>query len=510
MRVAYAIAALVSMACVDAATFRVIAPGAKSSVQVSIRGQRSKLTAQDPDVPYFTGEASCNGSCPYKYVVDGVEETFERTLNGDMTLNDIFQRQITYASLPPLPHPIKNNPWTRGGPKGSIWDDQYVPSIFIHGDQTEIENIIRNVPKENTMVKFTIIGPDQAWTVENCTFRIHGAGKSRNNAKQSWEWSLPEGKYIDNRNWFKIRHMEEDPTQMREKLYSDVLGALDTYANRANMVRLFMNGLGFGTFNMLDDVIQYSYINAMWYDGKPPREMGPLYDGASGADFKYYADSEHYEESWKPNKDSPEEHDPIIDFTDEFQYLDTTDDAEIEKFNQKFNIDQFLRFMVVEYLTADWDGYWMEQTNIGAYCDPTENDRWYFLGQDFDATFGVNLVTPEEREDFVKISYKEYPKRYPDSVMINRLLENHKIRQTFETYLKDTVKILFNDQTLSRRVIAYHDFIAPDLRWDRSIKQLSPGTNFGWTFEQTSENLYHKVNAPNDNGGGADWGLLQW
>ncbi|KAI7857689.1 coth protein-domain-containing protein [Circinella umbellata] len=510
MYVTYAIGLVIATAYVNAATFKVIAPGALQDVSVSIAGQRIPLTQNDPDIPYFQGQADCNGSCSYKYVVDGAEETFERSLNGDTTLNDIFQRPVTYASLPPLPHPIKQNAWTRGGPKGSIWDDQYIPSIFITGDPLEMEDLVENVPKKKVNVKFTIIGADQVWSFEDTTFSIHGAGKKHNNAKQSWDWFLPEGQFLDNRNWFKLRHMEEDPTQMREKLYSDVLGALDTYGNRANMVRLFINGVGFGTFNMLDDVIQYSYINAMWYDGDPPATMGPLYDGATGADFSYSSSESHYEDAWKANKASPEKYGPLQEFTEDFKHLDIKNDQEVEEFSKRFDMDQFLRFMVVEYLTADWDGYWMEQTNLGAYCDPTENDRWYYLGQDYDATFGVNLMTPEGR-DFVNVSYKDYPKRYPDSILINRLLENKKMRETFETYLKDTVRILFNEKTLNPRIIAYHNYIAPDLRWDRSIKQVAKhGIDFGWTFEQTSGNLYEKVSAPNDNGGGADFGLIEW
>lgn len=67
---------------------------------------------------------------------------------------------------------------------------------------------------------------------------------------------MPEGQYIYNRNYIKLRHMEEDPTQMREKLYADILQAMGVYANQANIVRLYINGQGMGTFNMLDDVIQ--------------------------------------------------------------------------------------------------------------------------------------------------------------------------------------------------------------------------------------------------------------
>lgn len=362
--------------------------------------------------------------------------------------------------------------------------------------------------------KVTRFGPDVGiYTfhsfLQNCEFGIHGAGKKHNNAKQSWEWTLPEGQFLDNRNHFKLRHMEEDPTQMREKLYADILEAMGAPANLANMVRLYINGEPYGTFNMLDDIIQYSFIIAMFYNGHPPKQMGPLYDGASGADFGYHETDDPYY-SWIPNPDSPHDSLYIEPLTKTFHDLNVKDDSEIESFDKKFDIDHFLRFMVMEYLTGSWDGYWMEQTNDGAYCDPTENNRWYYLGQDYDATFGVNLDEPEGR-DFVKVSYKEFPARYPEAVMINRLLENDKIREKFETYLKDTVEILFNNDTLCKeRVLPYHEFILPDLQWDRSIEQRSPGINFGWTFDQVTENLWHGVSAPNNNGGGADWGLCEW
>ncbi|CDH52643.1 hypothetical protein RO3G_11882 [Lichtheimia corymbifera JMRC:FSU:9682] len=165
--------------------------------------------------------------------------------------------------------------------------------------------------------------------------------------------------------------------------------------------------------------------------------------------------------------------------------------------------------MVMEFLAGHWDGYWMEQTNDGAYRDPTDNNKWYYLGQDFDATFGVNLA--QDRQ-FVATSYKNYPQLFPGGVLINNLLQNPQMRTRFETYLKNTTAILFNNYTLTNRVLEYQKFLLPDLEWDRSIKQQSPGINFGWTFPQVTQNLWEGVAAgatPNVTGG-AEWGLLEW
>ncbi|KAI8329398.1 coth protein-domain-containing protein [Chlamydoabsidia padenii] len=499
---------LVAMSNAASVTFNVIAPGA-TDVQVSVNGQQTKLSANDADIPLFTGQMEAPDNANYKYIVGGQAEGFDRSLEQGRTTtrNDFYNRPVTYANIPQLPWPIKTNPqWTRGGDPTPLFDSNYIPSVFITGDPTEINDLIKNVPKATQSVKFTLVDAEGVHTFNNVTFGIHGAGKKHNNSKQSWQWQLAGSDTLYNRNYFKLRHMEEDPTQMREKLYADILKAMGTYANEANMVRLFINGEGFGTFNLLDDVTQYSYVNARWYAGKPPAEKGPLFDGASGASFAYSPTGDYY--SFTPNPEGPTTYDGLDDVCKAFSQVNLQDDNSIAQFSNQFDVDNFIRFMVAEYLTGDWDGYWMEQTNDGAYQDPTDK-KWYYLGQDFDATFGVNLDVPEGRE-FVKVSYSAFPERYAGAVMINNLLKNPTTKATFETYLKDTVQVLFNNVTLTNRVLAYHDFILPDLQWDRGIKQQSPGINYGWTFEQCTQNLYQGVTAPTPDVGGADWGLIEW
>ncbi|KAG0165278.1 hypothetical protein DFQ28_011071 [Apophysomyces sp. BC1034] len=497
------------VACSNAAqiNFRVVAPGA-TDVNVSVNGQTTKLAAADPNVPYFTGKAEAADGTKYKYVVNGQAEGFDRTLEKGRTStrNDFHNRPVTYANIPKLPWPIKDNMWSRSDGDVAMFDDNYIPTVFMTGNAAELDNLVKNVPADLYKVKFTFIGPEEVKEFSDVSFGIHGAGKKHNNAKQSWKWQLPEGQFLDNRNYIKIRHMEEDPTQMREKLYADILRAMGTYGNRANMVRLFINGQGFGTFNMLDDTPEYSYIRAMFYGGKPPAQMGPLYDGATGASFQYSETGDY--SSFKPNSKSPSDYSALDPLCKAFNQTNVKDDAAVDNFAKQFDVDQFLRFMVMEYLAGHWDGYWMFQSNDGAYQDPNDH-KWYFIDQDFDGTFGINIAEPEGKE-FIKVSYTKFPERYPGAVMINRLLENDKTKAKFETYLKDTVQVLFNNVTLTNRVLSYHDFILPDLQWDRTIQQQSPGLNFGWKIEQATQNLWQAVDAPNANGGGASWGLVEW
>ncbi|KAG0039673.1 hypothetical protein BGZ83_002740, partial [Gryganskiella cystojenkinii] len=174
----------------------------------------------------------------------------------------------------------------------------------------------------------------------------------------------------------------------------------------------------------------------------------------------------------------------------------------------QLDLDSFMRFMVLEYLTGNWDGYWEQQTNDGLYRDPTLNNKWFYLAQDFDATFGVNIPTVDP--NFVTWSYKQFPTNFPGAVLINGLLENPTYQKTFESYLKNTVQVLFNNVTLTNRILKYHDFILPDLAWDRNITQRSPGINFKWTFAQATENLFQGVAGDGAAPGGAAFGLIEW
>ncbi|KAL7325340.1 Invasin CotH3 [Mucor circinelloides] len=501
---------LVAIAQAATVKFNVIAPSA-TDVKVSVNGQQIALSAADPNVPYFTGNAEVGSAKDYKYVVGGAEETFTRNLDSTKasTLNDFYNRPVTYANIPKLPWPIEKDPqWTQKGQKPAIFDENYIPSVFLSGDAAQVDNLVKNVPKDKIQGSLTFIGADYANSFQNVTFGLHGAGKKNNNAKQSWNWALNGGDMLGNRNFFKLRHMEEDPTQLRERLYSDVLHALGTYANEANMVRLFVNGQFFGTFNMLDDITDFSYINALFYAGKAPAKQGLLYDGMSGADFLYHPGNLDGYASWAPNAANSQGYEALDPLCKAFNETNVADNAALATFENQFDTDHFMRFMVMEYLGGHWDGYWMGQTNDGAYKD-AETNKWYYLGQDYDATFGVNLASPEGMQ-FTSVSYKDFPARYPGGIMINRLLENADKKATFEKYLTETVRVLFNNVTLTNRALALHNFLLPDLEWDRSITQQSPGINFGWTFPQVTENLWQGVAAPNANGGGAAWGLVQW
>ncbi|KAF8940744.1 hypothetical protein BGZ47_007623 [Haplosporangium gracile] len=504
-----ALLALSAVAQAALVKFSVIAPDA-ATVEVQIGGTNTALTRPDANVPLYTGQAEAGAETKYKYVAAGRAEAFDRTIpTTGATYNEFLDRPVAYANIPELPWPIEKDPqWTRAAPKQAIFDINYIPTIFANGPAADLDSLVATPTSTKIPVTLTVVLANEVKTLNNVNFGIHGAGKKKNNAKQSWNFRLATGETFQERSFFKLRHQEEDPTQIREKLYADIGRAMGSYTNEANMVRLFINNQGFGTFNLVDDITDYSYVAAMFYGGKPPAQYGALFDGASGASFAYDPTGAGYY-SWIVNTLNP-----IGTPTDVGALCELwnntvkTDDAAIAKVETMLDLDNHMRLMVLEYLTGNWDGYWEEQTNDGLYRDPTQGDKWYYLAQDFDATFGVNIPTVDPT--YPVWSYTKFPAAFPGGVMINGLLENPTRKATFETYLKKTVEVLFNNVTLTNRILKYHDFILPDLAWDRNITQRSPGINYGWTFPMVTENLWQGVFSPLGTGGGATIGLIEW
>lgn len=65
-----------------------------------------------------------------------------------------------------MPSILTNGSWTRGATSDSIWDSNYIPSIFVTANEEQMNNLIENVPKDTYSAKITFIGPDDVTTFE--------------------------------------------------------------------------------------------------------------------------------------------------------------------------------------------------------------------------------------------------------------------------------------------------------------------------------------------------------
>lgn len=65
-----------------------------------------------------------------------------------------------------MPSILQEGSWTRGATDDPIWDSNYIPTIFVTGQQEQMNDLIENVPKTTYQAKITFIGPDNVTTFE--------------------------------------------------------------------------------------------------------------------------------------------------------------------------------------------------------------------------------------------------------------------------------------------------------------------------------------------------------
>lgn len=55
-----------------------------------------------------------------------------------------------------------------------MFDSNYIPTIFMNGDPTEMNNLIKNVPANLYSTKFTFVGPEEVlvYKVSDLVFHI--------------------------------------------------------------------------------------------------------------------------------------------------------------------------------------------------------------------------------------------------------------------------------------------------------------------------------------------------
>lgn len=492
----------------------------KQSVQVILDGgQPVTMAPHDPNEPYYGGVLEAAEGSKYKYVVDGQAEAFDRTVAGEhvrngRTHNDFFGRQATVQRLPKLSLPFDDQ-WKRGLGLTPMFDDSYIPTIHLSGDKAAIQNMWTTMVNVTCNVRMTVITADYVTTHENVLYAISAAGRKMNYAKQAYRLKLPTGSHLYGRDEWKLRNSEEDPLQLREKTYMNMLNAAGVPVLQSNNVRLYVNKEPVGTYVINDDGDQKSFIRALFHGPATPlpqqAPVGTLLQG-DFLDFAYKGDDPALYSSVKAGEigQNPVTN-PLQSLIALLKFVDGigTDDASIDALNQKFDVESFLRAMAFEFLTVHWDGYWESGTNFILYEDPITN-KWYFIDQDFDMTMGcASTATGYSLTNVTALTVQQYGgnvKGQPRPIL-EKILASPKYKARFDAIMKAIVQHLFNPAVLGARIRANAARIRDEVQWDRSQTRRHVGRPDNWKIADFDTNLNSPVFYPSAS---CEFGFVQW
>ncbi|GJJ74735.1 spore coat protein H [Entomortierella parvispora] len=517
VRLILGLAACAATAMADV-TFNVVGLREKDSDEfgVLINGRLTKLTTSKTAYPLWSAKVT-SAEAPLKYTFVRLEasgkvkkekEARQLPEGASHTPNDFFDRPNTLHALPPFPQVYKNklqqnSPFFREG---------YIGNIFVEGDPANINFINTGggdfYPKP-IKVKIQYIGANENVRINDVIFNLSGKS-AREYAKLAYQFKFPKKNRLLGLSTLKLRNEETDATLMREKLYVDMLNSLGVPAQQAAYVRLFFNGKPIGLFVGMDEMKKH-WIKKVLHPRSKKAKLGALWKMNSccghegnlqwlGPTSKSYVIGDIYKNvllGANP-KDDPMR-DLIKFMADLKNYNPKKVKDPIAYWEERLDLEVFLKSMAMEYLTGSWDSYWLSGSNYQFYNNPVTG-KWTWLPTDFDDTFGTSFEGKIE-------SYKNIPKinenGFESPLAQKLIIETPEMNKRFEEILKDTVNYIFKIDAVTPRLEAYKKMIEQDVAWDRSLPRVAlKGKNKKFTIQDLSKGM--------DKGVQMDWGLRNW
>ncbi|ORY89578.1 coth protein-domain-containing protein, partial [Lobosporangium transversale] len=423
------------------------------------------------------------------------------------TPNEFFDRKASIYNLPPLPQVFENkleqnSPFFRQG---------YIGNLFVEGDPAQWKHLNKGGAEfypEPIKVNVQYIGANDNIKINDVRFDLSGQS-AREYAKLAYQLKFPKKNRLLDLSTLKLRSEETDATMMREKLYVDILNSLGVPAQQAAYVRLFFNGEPVGLYVAMEETKKH-WIKKVLHPDIKNVKLGALWKLNSccgheanlewlGPTSKSYVVGDIYKNILPGNNPADDPMHDLIQFMNDLKHYEPSKVQDpIAYWEQRLDLDGFLKSMAMEYLTGSWDSYWNSGSNYQFYNDPVTG-KWTWLPTDFDDTFGTSYNGKMG-------SYRAIPKKnskgFESPLAQKLIIETPQINARFEQILKDIVSYVFKPDALNPRLDAYQEMLAEDIAWDRAQPRLSKGKNHKFTAEDMSKDL--------ENGAKGGWGLKKW
>ncbi|ORX77032.1 hypothetical protein BCR32DRAFT_295874 [Anaeromyces robustus] len=466
-------------------TFKVIAVSGTPSVVIN----NKKYTMKEQQYPVYSVTLNnVNAPVKYHYALGNTEESFTRTLNSVSTLNEFFNRKYTIKEHPLLPKAFESFKTLK---KSTLYDDRFIGTFLIEAKQSEIDNLHANPNKENIKVssKIIYVTPYTVKVFNNGSIKISGQS-TKYNKKLSYKLAglkTDDNKELFGRSAVKLRAEYLDPTFMREKTVFDLLNAAGVPTSQGKHIRLFINKKEIGLFLMTDDFSNKNFLKSVFNNGVKFNGNNAIFKVDSNGDLVYHgtssSDLEPY--SYKGDEENVSSSQKVKEIL--VPFLKEAKDYPSKSIN--FDIQAFLRTMVVEYLAYGTDNYWQEESNYFLFKNIVNGGgKWYFIDSDFDMTFGHG--SPGKA---LRTSIDKYPTLKSDKSNSRPFIDNIRKNSDNNKYLKEAFKKVintcFNNNALGPRIDSFAELIREDALWDYKLKRMNT-----YTGRELNERKYSESN----------------
>jgi len=277
---------------------------------------------------------------------------------------------------------------------GELFRDDIVPRIDITINPDSLKLIVdkNDIWSEHEYIADFIFDNGHVRdTLTKIGFRLRG-NTSRFSQKKSFKVSF--NTYEKGRKYYGVEKLNlngehNDPSIVRTKLSCDLAKKMGIISSRANHVKLFINGNYYGLYINVEHIdeefvkLRFGNNNGNLYKCTYPADLN--YKGTNPDLYKFDNDGVRAYEL-KTNEE-------IDDYTDIANLIYKLNfsiasnfSCEIDKI---FNVEDYIKIMVFDILTGNWDGYAYNKNNFYLYHN-SDTGKFEYLLYDLDNTYGID------------------------------------------------------------------------------------------------------------------------
>jgi len=335
---------------------------------------------------------------------------------------------------------------------GILFNSSNVARVDILIDQDSLDMILEPGNEESRHefpAVFTFKRGATTSTIESIGFRLRG-NTSRNSAKKSFKVSLNsiiKGQKFHGVEKINLNGEHNDPSISRAYICWDLYRKAGVPASRAGFTELYINSEYKGLY------INVEHIDEEFTQLRFGNNNGNLYKCLWPADLTYLGSDpdlykfEHGGRRAYELKNSPSITD-YTDLSDMIKILHDSDPADFPQYLEPvFNVNTYLKNLVVEVLTGHWDAYSYNKNNFYLYHNESTG-KFEFIPYDPDNTLGISWSDT----DWANRNIYNWSSSWEERPLTEKILQNDIYRDRFSFYMNRFLNEDFNSSSMSTLV----------------------------------------------------------
>lgn len=324
---------------------------------------------------------------------------------------------------------------------GFVYDDAGVPRIDISMAQADLDMLYADPWSDveyKAQFRFTREGVQE--DVPDVGIRVRG-NTSRNKEKKSFRISF--NTFAGGAKFHGIEEMNlnaetNDPSMVRSKLSWNLFRFLGIPAVRSNHVLLYINDDFYGVY------INTEHIDENFMKTRFGTNDGNLYKCLWPADLEYLgSDPDDYIiEGDRRRVYELKTNAAWDDYADLSGFIgvihDYSETRFMEEVEKVMNVQQYIKIMAVDVMTANWDGYIGNKNNYYLYRDQVTG-RIEYIPYDLDNTWGLDWL----QVDWANQSVYQWSRE--GRPLYDKIMEQEVYRRQFTGYIKQLAGYMTSD-----------------------------------------------------------------